>query len=555
MKQQLKYSILGLAAVVAINVLASYVYHRFDLTEDKRYTLSEAALQTVADFKSPIVIDVLLEGNLPAEFSRLKTETVLLLEQFRAENRKITFNLIDPKEGIDNSEEFMAQMQQLGLKPVNVTVTEDGKTSQEIIFPWAMVNSGNQTVKVPLLKNKLGATPEERINNSVQQLEYAFADAFTKIGIKDKKKIAVLKGNGELEDQYMADFLTSIRDYYNIGAITLDSVAANPNRVLNQLKTFDLALVAKPTQAFTEEEKYVLDQYIIQGGKSLWLVDQVAMEIDSLYNENGSNIALKRELNLDDFFFKYGIRVNPVLVNDLYNTPIVLATGNSKDSQYNPLPWVYNPMVFSRENHPINKNIEAVRFQFANGIDILNTGARKTVLLASSPLSKTEGSPKTISLDILAQTPNEKQYEQNAGTPLAVLIEGEFNSAYTNRVKPVKLTNAAEKGAANKMIVIADGDLIKNQLRNGLPLELGYDKWTNSFYGNKEFLTNCVNYLLDDTGLINIRNKKVAIPLLDPQKISEQKSKWQLINILFPILLVVLLGISYGWYRKQNYKA
>ncbi|TKD66281.1 gliding motility-associated ABC transporter substrate-binding protein GldG [Flavobacterium sp. ASW18X] len=555
MKQQLKYSILGLAAVVAINVLASYVYHRFDLTEDKRYTLSEAALQTVANFKSPIVVDVLLEGNLPAEFSRLKTETILLLEQFRAENRKITFNLIDPKEGIDNPEEFMAQMQQLGLKPVNVTLSEDGKTSQEIIFPWAMVNSGNQTVKVPLLKNKLGATPEERINNSVQQLEYAFADAFTKIGIKDKKKIAVLKGNGELEDQYMADFLTSIRDYYNIGAITLDSVAANPNRVLDQLKTFDLALVAKPTQAFTEEEKYVLDQYIVQGGKSLWLVDQVAMEIDSLYNENGSNIALKRELNLDDFFFKYGIRVNPVLVNDLYNTPIVLATGSSTDSQYNPLPWVYNPMVFSRENHPINKNIEAVRFQFANGIDILNTGARKTVLLASSPLSKTEGSPKTISLDILAQTPNEKQYEQNAGTPLAVLIEGEFNSAYTNRVKPVKLTNAAEKGARNKMIVIADGDLIKNQLRNGLPLELGYDKWTNSFYGNKEFLTNCVNYLLDDTGLINIRNKKVAIPLLDPQKISEQKSKWQLINILLPILLVVLLGISYGWYRKQNYKA
>lgn len=554
MKQLLKYSVLGLVAVIAINLLASYVYKRFDLTEDKRYTLSEAALQTVANFKSPVVVDVLLEGNLPAEFNRLKTETVLLLEQFRAENRKITFNLIDPKEGIANTEEFMAQMQQLGLKPASVTINEDGKTSQEFIFPWAMVNAGNQTVKVPLLKNKLGASPEERINNSVQQLEYAFADAFTKIGIKDKKKIAVLKGNGELEDRYMADFLTSIRDYYNIGAITLDSVAGNPNQVLNQLKTFDLALVAKPTEAFTEEEKYVLDQYIVQGGKSLWLVDQVAMELDSLYNEDGSNIALKRTLNLDDFFFKYGVRINPVLVNDLYNTPIVLATGNNNDSQYNPLPWVYNPMVFSRENHPINKNIEAVRFQFANGIDILNTGANKTVLLASSPLSKTEGTPKTISLDLLAQTPNEKQYEPGTGTPLAVLVEGDFNSAYSNRVKPVKLNNAVDKGNTNKMIVVADGDVIKNQLRNGLPLELGYDKWTNSFYGNKEFLTNCVNYLLDDTGLINIRNKKVAIPLLDPQKISEQKSKWQLINILLPILLVVLLGITYGWYRKQNYK-
>lgn len=260
-----------------------------------------------------------------------------------------------------------------------------------------------------------------------------------------------------------------------------------------------------------------MDQYMVQGGKSIWMMDQVNMEMDSIYAGGGEAIAVPRDLNLKDMFFKYGVRITPVLVNDLYFTQIVLATGEGNDSQYNPLPWFYYPMVFSQNNHPINTNIEAVRFQFTSPIDVLENDYKKTILLQSSPLSKTDGIPRVVSLDMINQQPDRELYN-NGNLPLAVLIEGNFTSMYKNRVKPLRLQNTMEEGPENKMIVISDGDVIKNQLRNGRPLELGYDKWTSSFYGNKEFLVNSTNYLLDHTGLINIRNKKVSIPLLDVKK-------------------------------------
>ncbi len=547
--------LLAFLGLLLINVAVNYRYQRFDLTEDQRFTLSAEALETTSQFDSPVVVDVLLDGNLPSEFSRLQKETILLLEQFRAANKNIIFNLVNPLEETDGREETIASLQQLGLKPASVTIEEDGKTTQELVFPWAMVNHQNKTVKVPLLKNRLGSTAEDRINNSVQNLEYAFADAFKKLGLTQKKKIAVLKGNGELADRYLADFLTELKEYYNIGAITLDSTEKDAQQVLEQLSDFDLTLIAKPTEPFSENEKYVLDQYILQGGKTLWLIDQVAIELDSLFNDTGSNVAVTRALNLDDFFFKYGVRINPVLINDLYNTPIVLANGEANESQYNPLPWVYHPMVFSKNDHPINNNIEAVRFQFANGIDTLSNSNNKTVLLQSSPLSKTEGIPKQIGFDILNEPLSQENHASNAGFPLAVLLEGKFSSAYLNRVKPFAVENPLERGKENKMIVIADGDIIKNQFQKGRPLELGYDKWTSNFYGNKEFLVNCVNYLLDDDGFINIRNKNVAIPLLDVEKIAQRKTKWQLITIGLPIILVVLGGLVHTLFRRRKYSA
>lgn len=554
MKKLLISALVALVAVVVLNILTRYAYARFDLTEDKRYTLSQPAVDVAQKFDSPVIIDILLDGNIPPEFSRLKTETVQLLESFASKNANIKYNLVDPLEDEERAQQTIAELQGLGLQPANVNIVESGKVSNELVFPWAMVNYKDQTVKVPLLKNKLGSTSEERINNSVQQLEYAFADAFTKLSITEKKSIAVIKGNGELRDVEMANYLSTIRDYYNIGAITLDSVANNPQKVLDQLKGFDLAVIAKPTQAFTDEEKFVLDQFMVQGGKSIWLMDQVAMEMDSIYAGGGSAFALPRELNLKDLFFSYGIRIDPVLVNDLYFTQIVLATGEGNDSQYNPLPWYYYPMVFSRNDHPINTNIEAVRFQFACTIELLENDYNKTVLLRSSPLSKTDGVPRQVSLDILNSPPNKELYN-NGNLPLAVLVEGNFSSMYKNRVKPLDLRNTLDEGPANQMIVISDGDLIKNQLRNGRPLELGYDKWTNSFYGNKEFLVNSTNYLLDDTGLINIRNRKVSILLLDVEKIVAQKTKWQLINIGVPVVLTLIFGAFFSFYRKRKFSA
>ena len=554
MKKKVLFSVLkAIALLVLINVVANFFNVRFDLTEDKRYTLSDAAISAVSSFESPVIVDVLLDGNdLPSEFARLRQETGLLLQEFATENNNLKFSFADPLEDPALTETTIAQLESIGLKAAQITVEDNGRVSQELLFPWAMVTHNNTTVKVPLLKNKLGASTEERVNNSVQNLEYAFADAFTKLGIREKKRIAVIKGNGELPDISMADYLTGIRDYYNIGAITLDSVATNPQKVLDQLKGFDLAIIAKPTEAFTDEEKYVLDQFIIDGGKSIWLIDQVAIELDSLFNAKGTALAYPRELNLNDFFFNYGLRINPVLINDLYFTQIVLASGEGNNAQYNPVPWYYHPMVFSRNNHPITNNLESVRFQFANSIDTLQNSNKKTILYWSSPLSRPEGTPKQLSLDIINNPPEKEDYTEG-NQPLAVLIEGEFTSGFKNRVKPLKLKGIKDQGPENKMLVVADGDVIKNQLRNGIPLELGYDKWTNNFYGNKEFLVNSINYLLDDTGLINIRNKKVAIPQLDQQKIVEQKTKWQLINIGVPVLMALIFGLAFNFFRKKKF--
>ena len=556
MKKAVLFSIIkAVVLLLAINILGHYFYARFDLTEDKRYTLSQAAINAVSTFENTVVVDVLLDGDdLPSEFIRLRQETRQILEAFASRNSNIKFNFIDPLEDPSQSATTMAQLERIGLKPANVTTEENGKVSQERLYPWAMVTNSTNTVKVPLLKNKLGANMEERVNNSVQNLEYAFADAFTKLGIKEKKRIAVIKGNGELPDISISDYLSSIRDYYNIGAITLDSVIANPQNVLDQLKTFDLALIAKPTEAFTDAEKYILDQFVVNGGKSVWLIDQVAIELDSLFNPKGIALATPREINLNDFFFNYGLRINPVLVNDLYFTQIVLASGEGNNAQYNPVPWYYHPMVFSKNNHPITNNLEAVRLQFANTIDTLKNGNKKTILYWSSPLSKPESTPKQISLDIINSPPEKEDYKQG-NLPLAVLVEGKFASAFENRVKPLKLKGTIDRGVANKMLVVADGDIIKNQLKDGIPLELGFDKWTNNFYGNKEFLLNAINYLLDDTGLINIRNKIVAIPLLDQNKISEQKTKWQLINIGLPVVIIIIFGIVFKYFRRKKYSS
>lgn len=551
-KKHNKTIFLTVIILVIVHLISGRFYSRFDLTQDHRYTISEASKKIINTLNEPVIIDILLAGDLQPEFKKLQTETRQLLEEFAAINPNIKFSFVDPLEGESNQNETISNLQQLGLTPLNVTVSEGSKVSQEFIFPWAVANLGNKSVKVSLLKSKLGASSEERVNNSVQHLEYGFSDAFKKLTIQEKKKIAVLKGNGELDDIYLADFLTTLRDYYRIAPITLDSIVDSPQKTLNQLQQFDLTLIAKPTKKFSEEEKYVLDQYMMHGGKSIWLIDQTAAELDSLFNDQGKTIAFPRDLNLNDLFFNYGVRINPVLVNDLYFTQIVLATGAGNDSQYNPLPWFYSPMVFSKNNHPINNNIEALRFQFANNIDTLKSSTKKTILLSSSPLSKTDGTPREISLDIIGKQPDKNTYNDGDQT-LAVLLEGTFSSAYQNRVKPLKITDAKDQSTDTKMLVVADGDLIKNQTSNGRPLELGYDKWTNNFYGNKEFLLNSVNYMLDDSGLINIRSKKVALAFLDTEKVVEQKKLWQVVNIGAPIVLLLLFGWIFNLVRRKKY--
>lgn len=549
----IKYIALLFLGLVLINFLASQYHQRFDLTEDSRYTLSPAAKDIIADVKSPVIIDVFLKGNFPSEFRRLQNETRQMLEEFSAYNSNIRFNFIDPLEEGEDANAFAEEFYKLGMSPARVNVQENGKASETLIFPWATANFNDRTVKISLLKNTLGATNEDRVNNSVQQLEYNFADALSRLVHNKEKKIAVMRGNGELGDAYIANFIKTVRQYYYVAPFTLDSVSKHPQRTLQELNEFDLVLEAKPTIAYTEEEKLVLDQYLMQGGKALWLTENVAIETDSLFNELGATLAFPRALNLGDLFFSYGVRINPVLINDLYSAPIILAQGNGSETQFTPYPWFYSPLTSSLNTHPIINNIEAVKFDWANNIDTLKNGIKKTILLTSSPRSKIEGVPREINLNIIRTKPDISTY--NAGEqPLAVLLEGEFKSVYKNRVKPFDLKNGLDKSVNTSMIVISDGDVIKNQLQKGQPLELGFDRYTGNSYGNKEFLLNAVNYLLDDSGLIDIRSKEVSIAFLNVERIAEERSLWQLLNVVLPILLLSIVAFLFGFYRKKKYK-
>jgi len=435
---------------------------------------------------------------------------------------------------------------------MRLSVQENGKVSGEIIIPWVFASYGETTVEIPLIKSKIGANQQELVTNSVQHLEYAFADGFSKLVNPKRRKIAVLRGNGQLENKNIADFVTALRDYYYIAPFTLDSVSNNAETTLKNLNDYDLIISAKPTESFTEEEKYVLDQYTMNGGKSLWLVDQVAIEIDSLFNESESSLAIPRDLNLTDFFFKYGVRINPVLVNDMYSAPITLAIGEGSATQFQPIQWQFAPLASSTSNHPIVNNLNLVKFDFANQIDTLSNGVSKTILLKSSPLSRLEGTPKMVSLDDIKSEPNPEEYK-NGLQNLAVLLEGNFTSVYNNRVKPIKMADDKTESAPTKMIVIADGDVIKNDVGRNGPLELGFDRGTGQLYGNKEFLLNAVNYLLDDDGLINIRSKEIAIAFLDPQKITAEKTKWQAINIALPLVLLGVFGFIFTFLRRKKY--
>jgi len=554
-KSNLKKLLTVIGVLLVLNALGYFFFMRFDLTADSRYTLSQTSLSIVKGIKEPIYVDVFLEGNFPGEFKKLQTETRQLLEEFKAYNSNIVFDFINPLEEGDETE-IMQQFVDRGLTPLNVTLDDKGKQTQEVVFPWAVITYGNKSTKVPLLKNMMGASTAEKVVSSVQHLEYAFANGFNTVSKLKKKKIAIIKGNGQMHELLIADFLKSVRENYYIGPFTLDSVAVSPQNTIKALKKYDLAIIAKPTEAFTDEEKQVLDQFVINGGKTLWLIDQVVMEMDSLYTETGSNLAYPRELNLNDMFFKYGFRIKPDLIKDLQAAPLSLATGKQGTAtQYTQFPWLYSLAVFPEIKHPIVSNLDVMKFEFTNPIELLNNDIQKTVLLKSSSNSKSVGTPIEISLDMVGEQPNQEEYSQNKGNlPVAVLLEGNFHSVHENRVLPFEDKTFSPVGKKNRMIVISDGDIIKNQLdKDYQPLELGYDKWTNNMYANKEFLMNCVNYLLDDNGLINIRSKEVNLPLLDKEKVYENYTNTQIITIGLPILILSLFGIAFTFIRKKKY--
>ena len=554
-KKNTKSLFIVIAFLLVLNGLSGYFFHRFDLTKDKRYTLSSISLNIVKQVQNPLYIKIYLQGDLPAEFKRLQNETKDLLEEFQAYNKNIIFEFEDPLENEDESMDNIKELYIKGLTPINITVDDKGKQSQAMVFPWAIAVYNNKEVNIPLLKNSMGASTTQKVISSVQHLEYSIADAINKITKEKQKKVAVIKGNGELQDVLIAKLLMQVRESYHIGPFTLDSVAKNPMGSLDALKKYDLAIIAKPTEAFTDSEKQVLDQFIINGGKTLWLVEQVNMEMDSLYNDAGATLAFPRDLNLNDMFFKYGIRIYPNLVKDEQGSPIKLATGEQGTAtQYQEFNWKFAPLVYPTSKHPIVKNLGGIKFDFANSIDTLKNDIKKTVLLQSSQYSKKIGAPAEINLNIVSEETSPNHYLNTGNIPLSVLLEGSFHSAFENRVLPFNQKSFESKGKFNKMIVISDGDLIRNQLdKNFQPVELGYDQRSGNLYDNKDFLMNCINFLLDDNGLINIRSRDLELPLLDKEKVYKNYGFISFITIGLPIIILVLFGFIFTLVRKRKY--
>jgi len=551
-KSKILFIVSVFAAVILFNIIGNSVFKRFDLTKDKRYTLSKTTKDIVDSVDTPLIIDVFLEGNLPSEFKLLQTETKQLIEEFQTINPLVKVNYIDPLADETNRENIVRELTKTGLEPYVNSKKVNGKITQELLFPWGFASYKERTVKIPLFKKSVTEDLQTQIANSIQLLEYNFADAFNQLTKEKSKTIAVLKGNGQLNDINIAGFLQTIKPYYNLAQFTLDSVATNPQSTLNKIKSYDLIISAKPTEAFTENEKLVLDQYTMSGGNSLWLSEAIFMDKDSLYNDAGASVSLSKELNLKDFFFQYGARINQNLVKDLYSAPIPLAIGEGNNTQFQPVQWQYSPLATSNNKHPISNNVDLVKFDFASQIDTLKNNIRKTILLQSSERTKLEGPLKSISLTSVTQKPDEENYNQGKQT-LAVLLEGEFKSVYKNRILPFEIENFIDNGQQSKMIIISDGDVIKNEVSRGRPLQLGFERMSGRTFGNKEFLLNAVNYLLDDTGLINIRTKSIEVAFLDSEKVEEQKTIWQLINIALPLFLLGIFGLIFNYIRKRKY--
>ena len=545
MNKKLKNSGLLIFALIALNFVNQSFYKRFDLTSDKRYTLSKTTKNIISKVDKNLFITVYLEGDFPSEFKRLQVETRQYLEELALENPNIKINFENP----DNQREALIKK---GMLPSQLTVEEDGKLSEAIIFPWAEINYGKKIEIVSLLPTSIVSSQEEQLQKAIENLEYSFSNAINSIIQKLRKKIAILSGNGELADIYQYSFLSEVAKKHRLAKFTLDSVSKNAEQTLQDISNLDLAIITKPTEKFTEKEKFVLDQFIANGGKTLWMLENVQADQDSL-SKTGKMLAYPRDLNLTDLLFSYGIRINTTLIKDLYAAQIPVATGQiGNQTQFKNLDWYYHPLVGGNPNHAITKNVSPVRLQFANQIDTLKNNIKKTPLLVSSLLTQKVGTPTIIELQSIGEEVVEKDYN-NGSQLFAVLLEGEFESAYKNRVKPFETSIFKEKSTKNKMIIISDGDVGRNQLLKDQPYDLARDKWTNQQFGNKDFLLNAVDYLLDDSGLINLRNKSLQIRILDKQKAFTERIFWQFLNVILPIVLLFGFGFGFNYLRKRKY--
>ncbi len=541
--------------VIAVNIIGAVRFTRIDLTSEKRYSLTRATQNMLRDLDDIVFFKVYLEGNLPAEFRRLRNDTREMLDEFNAYSDHVQFQFISPSEEVNDDprqlQQFYRKLSDKGLEPTQIQMRAGDGTSQRVIFPGALVSYKDKEVPLHLLQDHLGLSIREVLHNSSLALEYNLAATIRQLTAEKKERIAFLEGNGELKPQYVASVKESLERFYVVERVEIKGSYQN----ISDYKTL---ISAKPRKPFTEEDKFILDQFLMNGGSMLWLVDPVFADMDSL-KQAWETIGMAWDINMDDFFFRYGVRLNPELIKDLNAAPLPVTTGPvAGRPQINLLPWYYFPLITPTADHEIVKNLNVIRTEFISSIDTVEApGIDKHLLLKSSPYTRVMPVPVLISLDILQRPVDESLYSGPPET-VAVLLEGNFESLFRNRLMPeVELPEDFQRrntGLPAAMIVVADGDIIRNQFESdGRPLPLGYDRYSGQTFGNKDFIMNAMNYLTDNSGIIEARAKDIRLRLLDDQRVKNHQMSIQVVNTTLPVLLILAFGaIRLAW-RKRRY--
>lgn len=560
--------LLGLVTIIFINVLGYYFFVRIDLTEEKRYSLSVSTKKLLKEIDEVVFVRCYLDGGMPAEYKALKNETKEMLDQFRAYNPNIEYEFVDPN-GFENRterDEFYRRLFERGLSPINIKTTKSNTQVQQYIFPYIDIVHKGRTYIAPLLSSKKGVAGEGIIAGSIENLEYNIYSSIRSIVNAKKDKVVFLYGHGELPVENIYDFVSSLSEYYEVDSITIneklnsltdriyDTVDLSKVTIENKYKCM---IVAKPTSIFSYKDLYIIDQYIMHGGKVLWLLDALNVSMDSLQAQS-STVAISNFTGVDDILFRYGAKVNTNLIMDLQCAKVPIVTGQYQDNmpQMSYYPWNFFPEIHPNSNHIISDKISPVKMEFVSSIDTTASQAEKTVLLYSSNGTRIMNAPVNVSLNMLKQKQDAKLF--NAGSkPVAMLLEGEFVSAFKNRLTATMEENTQiafkDFSDTTAMIVVADGDICKNDFINGQLLPLGYDKYTRQMYGNKEFLVNCVNYLCGDVDLIPLRSREVIMRKLDTAKIERERTFWQVINVVVPVVIILLVGLVLTIFRKKKY--
>jgi len=569
-----KQNVWGMAAVLLVllfvNVTSSYLFTRMDLTQEKRYTLSASTKEMLKELDEQVLFRVYLEGDdLPSEYRRFRNEIKDMLDQFRAYSRYVEYEFVNPNSMKTDEEkrQFNEMLIKKGLTPIPVTSEEDGVQKQQIVYPSMEVSyMGRETALQLQSSGVSGRSTDEVVNSSVESLEYNFVTAIHRLTRPVRAKVGFLLGHGELEKIDLFDIQMSLVEDYAVENVYLDkNIDALTGRVLDTRDSsvsvrnkFDVVVIPKPLRTFSDQDLYILDQYVMYGGKILWLVDALDADMDSLQNK-AQTFATRLPTNLDDLFFNYGVRVNPDLIMD-YRCRGIPMMGS--DNRMQLVPWYYFPTLVPNSSHPIVRNLDVLKTDFVSSIDLIDNDIEKTVLLTTSDHVHIKNAPVNIQLSDAMIEVNDQLFNRSA-LPVAVLLEGEFKSLYRGRLASafVERNEIAYKEKCDKptqMIVISDGDMIRNGTamseRGRYPFPLGYDRYTNVEFANKTFLLNAINYLAGDEGMINARPRSISIRRLDAAKVKEQRGAYQFANMFYPVLAVMVLAVSVLLVRRRYKK-